>query len=263
MAKSTPLTHFQTLTYSRRSTRDFTDTPVAPEVIDEIIQDALTAPSWSNTRPYRVAVATGEVKDRISAKLLGRFDEIMLARSKKWTDRVKGFAKALSLLRSDFRIPVVYPEDLRRRQIDLAKALYSHLGVERSDVEGRNNFIRDNMRFFGAPVGLFFFARTGMGVYSALDAGHFMQTLMLAARARGLDTCAQGFLAFWSKPIREEFEVPRGYKLLCGMSLGYAADSHINLFFPPATSGQELVLGAHERGGGEAPSPRDEVRVGP
>ena len=246
MAKSSPLTHFQALTYSRRSIREFTDTPVAPEVIDEIIQDALTAPSWSNTRPYRVAVATGEVKDRISAKLLGRFDEIMLARSKKWTDRVKGFTKAFSLLRSDFRIPVVYPEDLRRRQIELAKALYGHLGVERSDIEGRNNLIRENMRFFGAPVGLFFFVRTGMGVYSALDAGHLMQTLMLAAKARGLDTCAQGFLAFWSKPIREEFDVPPGYNLLCGMSLGYAADGYTNTFLPPKTLMAEVRLGRNQ-----------------
>ena len=249
MAKSTALTHFQKLTYSRRSIRDFTDTPVDPQVLTDIIQDALSAPSWSNTRPYRVAIATGEVKDRISAQLLGRFDEIMLSRSKKVTDRVKGLFRAVSLLRSDFRIPVVYPEDLRRRQIDLAKALYGHLGIERSDTEGRNELIRQNMRFFGAPVGLFFFARTRMGVYSALDAGHFMQTLMLAARARGLDTCPQGFLAFWSKPIRDEFDVPRGYKLLCGMSLGYAADSHTNEFVPPATPADEIRLNLSGRFG--------------
>lgn len=85
-----------------------------------------------------------------------------------------------------------------------------------------------------------------MGVYSALDAGHFMQTLMLAARARGLDTCAQGFLAFWSKPIREEFDVPRGYKLLCGMSLGCAAESNTNTFVPPSTLTSEVELSSHK-----------------
>ena len=237
---------FSALTRSRRSVRDFAPTPVDPEVVEEIVQEALTAPSWSNTRPYRLAVATGEVKQRISQQLLGRFDDIMAARSPKLGKRLKGLVTALTLLRSDFRIPVVYPDDLRRRQIDLAKALYGHLGIERGDVEGRNNQIRANMEFFGAPVGLFIFARKGMGVYSALDAGHFMQTLMLAAKARGLDTCAQGFLAFWSKPIRDEFDVPDGYKLLCGMSLGYAADSHINEFVPPVTTHHEIQLRARE-----------------
>ncbi len=233
---------FGQIARSRRSIRHFQDTPVSRELLEQILQDALTAASWSNTRPYRVAIATGEVKQRISQKLLDRFDDIMRARSPKWGTRLRGMLSAVSLLRSDFRIPVVYPDDLRRRQIELAKALYGHLGIERGDVEGRNNQIRANMEFFGAPVGLFIFARKGMGVYSALDAGHFMQTLMLAAKARGLDTCAQGFLAFWSGPIRDEFEVPEGYKLLCGMSLGYAADTHTNQFVPPATDVADIEL---------------------
>ena len=37
---------------------------------------------------------------------------------------------------------------------------------------------------------------------------------MLADKALGLYTRAQGFLAFWLPPIRDEFEVPDGYKLL-------------------------------------------------
>ncbi|MDR9396972.1 nitroreductase [Pontimonas sp.] len=242
MATNKQAQMFSELTHSRRSTRDFLDTPVAPELLDEVLQEALSAPSWSNTRPYRVAVATGEVKERISQKLLGRFDDIMRTRSPKLRTRLKGGLSALSLLRSDFRIPITYPDDLRARQVQLGKALFSHLGVARGDVEARNEQIRRNMRFFGAPVGLFFFARKGMGVYSPLDAGHFMQTLMLSAKARGLDTCAQGFLAFWSGPIRDEFDVPEGYKLLCGMSLGYAAESHTNEFVPPVTELQDIAL---------------------
>jgi nitroreductase len=58
---------------SRRSTRDFLSTPVPQEIIDQILTDALTAPSWSNTRPFKVAVATGEVKDRISNEFLSRW----------------------------------------------------------------------------------------------------------------------------------------------------------------------------------------------
>ena len=47
---------------SRRSTRDFLPTPIPQEILDQILTDALTAPSWSNTRPFKIAVATGEVK---------------------------------------------------------------------------------------------------------------------------------------------------------------------------------------------------------
>uniref|UniRef100_UPI004047E392 nitroreductase family protein n=2 Tax=Aquiluna sp. TaxID=2053504 RepID=UPI004047E392 len=55
---------------SRRTTRDFLDTPVPQELIDELLRDAMTAPSWSNTRPYLVGIATGEKRDQISRDLL-------------------------------------------------------------------------------------------------------------------------------------------------------------------------------------------------
>ena len=232
---------FRDVLESRRSIRDFLPTEVTPDILRSVLVDALSAPSWSNTRPYTVAIATGEVRDRISTALLHRADDILQAR-RPGIARLWRLGKLLGLLRSDFRIPVVYPDELRTRQISLAKALYGHLGIARHDIVGREREIRRNMEFFGAPVALFIFARKGMGVYSALDAGHFMQTLMLAARARGLDTCAQGFLTFWSKPIRREFDVPRGYKLLCGMSVGYRTESRRNDFVPPMTLPEDITI---------------------
>lgn len=233
---------FRGLAGSRRSTRDFLPTPVPPEVIEAVMADAVLAPSWSNTRPYRFAIATGESRERISHALLSRAEDLLQIRSRRPLVRLKGMLRAPGLLRSDFRIPVIYPRDLRERQAQMGKALFGHLGVERQDSAGRDNFVRRNMEFFGAPAAVFVFARARMGVYSALDAGLAMQNLMLSARARGLGTCAQGFLAFWSAPIRREFAIPRGYKLLCGMSMGYPAPGHINDFVPPATTSADVAL---------------------
>ena len=58
---------------SRRSTRDFLPTPVTQEILDQILTDSLTAPSWSNTRPFKVAIATGDVRDRMSNEFLSRW----------------------------------------------------------------------------------------------------------------------------------------------------------------------------------------------
>ncbi len=233
---------FHDVAYSRRSIRDFDSNPVPDALIDDILQDALTSASWSNTRPYRIAVATGEVSDRISASLKENGEAIAEMMSKKNGAWLKNLFTALKVMRSEFRIPINYPEDLKRRQIELGKAMYGHYGIERGDAAARDREFVKNMEFFGAPVALFFFVRKGMGVYSALDAGLLMQNLMLAAKARGLDTCAQGFLAFWSKPIRDEFDIPKGYKLLCGMSLGYAVKSERNRFVPPATAPEDIRL---------------------
>lgn len=233
---------FRDLARSRRSVRNFLPTPVPEAVLEDILEDALTSPTWSNTRPYRFAVATAERRDRISRALLERADDLLQIRSSRLTRRLRGVLRAPGLLLSDFRIPVVYPKDLRARQGQLGKALFEHLGVERSDRAGRDDFVRRNMEFFGAPAVIFVFARSGMGVYSALDAGLAMQNLMLSATARGLGTCSQGFLAFWSGPIRKEFDVPKGYKLLCGMSIGYPAPGGINDFVPPVAAVDEFTL---------------------
>ncbi|HAE73603.1 MAG TPA: nitroreductase, partial [Candidatus Aquiluna sp.] len=56
--------NWKQLTQSRRSTRDFLDSPIEPGVLTDILTDGLTAPSWSNTRPFVVAVAEGEQRDR-------------------------------------------------------------------------------------------------------------------------------------------------------------------------------------------------------
>ncbi|MDR9444330.1 MAG: nitroreductase family protein [Microbacteriaceae bacterium] len=50
---------FQKLVESRNSTRDFTSKEVPSDLLDEILQEGMNAPSWSNTRPYLVAVAEG------------------------------------------------------------------------------------------------------------------------------------------------------------------------------------------------------------
>ena len=52
---------------TRRSTRDFLPTPIPQDVLDEILRDAMCAPSWSNTKPILVAVASGEKRDRLAA----------------------------------------------------------------------------------------------------------------------------------------------------------------------------------------------------
>ena len=64
MTLAAEMNDFSALTASRRSTRAFTDREIPAEVLDEILTDATTAPSWSNTRAFRVALATGERAQR-------------------------------------------------------------------------------------------------------------------------------------------------------------------------------------------------------
>ncbi len=72
-----------------------------------------------------------------------------------------------------------------------------------------------------------------MGPFSPLDAGICLDTLLLSAHANGIATCAQGALATWVSPVQAEFDIPEGYKLVCGVSMGYEKkEAKINSFKP-------------------------------
>ena len=221
---------FSTFLASRRSTRDFLPKPVSQDIVDAILTDAMTAPSWSNTRPYMVAVATGEVRDRISAELQRRWAIAGPAMRGSWWDKVLFFLKRDGLPTSDYQVWRPYPKDVQPRSQKIGRDLYTHIGVTRGDKVGRDEQWARNFDMFGAPVAIFVFTHKGLPTYAVSDAGLFMQNLILSAHARGLGTCAQGALALWSDPVKAEFDVPKQYKLLCGIALGYPSKEKVNGF---------------------------------
>lgn len=205
---------FKALAHSRRSTRDFLPKPVDPKLLQEILNDGVTAPSWSNTRPFMIAIATGEQRDRISQKLVARLRE---------NAEVAGMGN-----NPDFTHEIPYPPGLIERSQRVGKGIYDTLGIDRADKEARFKFLERNYEFFGAPVALFFFTHRGLDQFGTLDLGLYMQTVMLSAKSLGIGTCAQGYLGNYPDIIREEFDVPDHYALVCGMSLGYPSDHPIN-----------------------------------
>jgi nitroreductase len=227
---------------SRRSTRDFTDKPVADSVIDELLTDALTAPSWSNTRPFLVAVATGEKRDRIAAEFLRRWDSLSAARTGGFAAKLRLLVTRVGLPTSNRMITKPYRGVFKTRSQKVGRELYSMLGVERGDAKGRDAQWRKNYNFFGAPVELFIFTHKSIGKYAASDASLFMQNLMLGAHARGLGTCAQGAVAIWEDAVKAEFDVPEGYKLLYGVALGHPSKAKVNTFQAERLPVEEIKL---------------------
>lgn len=221
---------FSEFVASRRTTRDFLSTPVPTELLDQLLTDAMTAPSWSNTRPYLVGVASGEVRDRISQDLLSRWAEASKAIKGGFWGKLKLLITRYGLPQSDYRVNRKYPKELRPRSAKVGAELYGLLGIDRNDHNARQAQWARNYEFFGAPVSLFIFTHSGLGEYSVSDAGLFMQNLMLSAHAHGLGSCAQGATALWAEPIRREFDVPSEYKLLCGIALGYPSSHKVNGF---------------------------------
>lgn len=209
----------------RSSIRAFKPDPVPADVLQRLLTAGIEAPSWSNTQPFRVAVAQDDLRDRIAAELCGRFDgEIEHGRGR------------------EYGVPDKYPAELQARRAACGYGLYGALGIERQDMAARAAQMRRNFHFFDAPVGLFIYAHGALGAYAALDAGAYMQSLMLAALDEGLGTCAQAALATWPDAVAPFFDIPQDYKLLCGIAVGYPAEHVVNRFRPQHLPPADLTI---------------------
>jgi nitroreductase len=227
---------------ARRSVRDFLPDPIPPDLLDAVLADANWSPSWSNTQPYRIAIASGDLAQRLKGELCERFDLAMTARQGGLWGKLKLLATRKGLPDGDLATSFEYPADLQPRRRATGHGLYELLGIARDDKVARNRQMRRNFEFFGAPTVIFVFAHRGLREFSVLDAGIFLQTLLLSAQAHGLATCAQGALATWAGPVRDAFAIPEHYRLICGVSIGFAAARPINCFNPGRGEVSELLI---------------------
>ena len=227
---------------SRRSTRDFLSTQVPQEIIDQILTDALTAPSWSNTRPFKIAVATGDVRDRISGEFLSRWSVLSRIMRKGLKNKLRLIYSRYGLPTSNRTIVKPYVAELKPRAQRVGKELYELFGVKRGDRDARDKQWGKNYSFFGAPVEMFIYIHKSLHVYAASDAGLMMENLMLSAHGHGLGTCAQGAVNIWDDVVRKEFEIPKDYRLLCGMAIGYPSDSPVNSFKAHRIGSEEVLF---------------------
>ena len=191
---------------SRRSIRAYLPKPVAREDIEAILEVASRAPSGTNTQPWKVYVLTGATKERLSAEVLRAHDD-----------------PAIGKLHAEeyhyYPVEWVSPYIDRRRKVGWD--LYSLLGLTRDNKAGMHAQHGRNYRFFDAPVGIIFTIDRIMKQGSWLDYGMFLQNIMVAARARGLDTCPQAAFTQYHKIIGEVLQLPENEMVVCGMSLGY------------------------------------------
>ncbi len=192
---------------SRRSIRAFLPTPVAREVIEDILAVAARAPSGTNTQPWQVHVLTG-------ASLQAMADDIVATHNNP-EERAR-HSEEYAYYPTQWQSPYI---DRRRK---VGWDLYALLGIAKTDKARMHAQHGRNYAFFGAPVGLMFTIDRVLEKGSWLDYGMFLQNVMLAARARGLDTCPQAAFTPFHRVIARHLQLPETQMLVCGMSLGHA-----------------------------------------
>ena len=192
---------------TRRSLRAFLPTPVPRASIESILSVAARSPSGTNTQPWKVYVLTGEAKTGLSRKIQAAFNDP--AEREKHTEEYAYYP-------TEWKSPFI---DRRRK---VGWDLYGLLDIAKTDKARMHAQHARNYDFFDAPVGLMFTIDRVMRQGSWLDYGMFLQSVMVAARGRGLDTCPQAAFMQFHRIISEHIGAPDSEQVVCGMSLGFA-----------------------------------------
>ena len=208
---------------SRQSVRAFTDRAVPRDLIAQLLAVASTAPSGTNTQPWKVYVLQGGSRTQLVDKVCAAHDQV----------RADPALAAQYVEEYDY-----YPQKWVSPYIDRRRengwSLYGLLGIGKADKDKMHAQHQRNYRFFDAPVGLMFTMDRVMGRGSLLDYGMFLQSIMVAARGHGLHTCPQAAWNGFAKIVMPHIGAGPDEMLVCGMALGYADESAlVNTFHTP------------------------------
>ncbi len=197
---------FEELVRQRRSIRGYKADPVPKDVILEIVELAVAAPSSMNTQPWHFHVVTGEPLERIRQ---GNTDLMMAGAKPKREIEAHG----------------AYEGVHRDRQVEIAYQLFDAMGI-RDDKVMRKDWMMRGFRQFDAPVSIVvtFDRALDMATVGHFDLGAVTYGLCLAAWNRGLGTVINGQGIMQSGVVREHANIPEDEVIMTCVAMGYPAD---------------------------------------
>ena len=189
---------------SRRSIRGYLDKPVPKELIREILEIAMRAPTSMNSQPWNFYVVAGEVLDRIRKGNVER--------------NVAGVPDS-----REFRMGPPYAGVHRDRQVEIAVQLFQAMGIERGDKEKRMDWVLRGFRQFDAPVCVIitYDKELSGSDDTPFDCGAVTTALVNAAWSRGLGCVINSQGIMQSPVVREHAQIPDDQVIMKAVAMGW------------------------------------------
>jgi nitroreductase len=215
---------FLAILRARHCKRAFLDRAVPRDVLEEVLRAAANAPSTRNSQPWRVAVLVGAAREELVRKLCDAFDRGVPAKH-DYANRPLSEGPA---------------EEARARAAGTGVLVAK--GIARADDDARRAHLRDNQRFYGAPVALIFHLPADAVPGTFLEMGLFVQNVLLGLVAVGLGSCPQFSVTAYSDTIREHLGFGPDRLIVCGMAVGYPdPKAPVNAFAPERAALEEYA----------------------
>jgi nitroreductase len=185
----------------RYSVRAYKPKPVPKEVLTELMNTALRAPSWANTQSWEFAIVGGQVMRELK-EILG--------------------TKAAA---QDERYPDIprpeWPSPYQERRRELGNQIYRLMGIGRDDMDKQLQWFVHMYRFFDAPNAIIVYTARGLSEWALLNIGLIVQTIALAALNYGLGTTILASSVSYPDEIRHLLNIPNTKQLVLAIAIGY------------------------------------------
>ncbi len=198
----------------RRSVRAYKPDSIDKDVVKELLEAAILAPTGSNTQPFRFYVVAGDEKKALDEALLKCLDEGESTSNELQVQREGGSEEA--------------QDTMNARRTTLMREVMDILRNNDVPIEV---FARGSFHYFGAPVVIFVTMDQSLAESTLVAVGAAVQNLMLAACDKGLGTCWIGMALMYSRQIRESLGIANSERIITSLALGYPDDeAPINTF---------------------------------
>eukprot|EP00818_Percolomonas_sp_WS_P002470 CAMPEP_0117449848 /NCGR_PEP_ID=MMETSP0759-20121206/8157_1 /TAXON_ID=63605 /ORGANISM="Percolomonas cosmopolitus, Strain WS" /LENGTH=284 /DNA_ID=CAMNT_0005242337 /DNA_START=123 /DNA_END=977 /DNA_ORIENTATION=+ len=241
--------------------------PLVPpdDLISQVLRNsALGTPSTKNTQPCGISILKDPILSSLSHHLLQKFD----------AEPSPSFDKSEYENRPENPTLSHFDE----RVASYGRELFAWKGIDRVNEQHRKEHDRENYTFFNAPLVLLLHIPERAVAGTFVDAGLFLQSVLLGFHAYGYGCCPQYALTRFSKTIREFHKVygvsqkgqmnpliPDERILVCGISIGVVdPDAKVNHFAPSRKALHDWVefFGGEDQNGGEEGQNEEKVLDG-
>ena len=197
---------FKHLMAERHSARLFQKKEIPQETLKSIISTALDSPSWCNSQPWNIYVASGNT--------LSEIRKLWISKNEKGE---KGYSDLDPGHRTDF-------SERCQKTIEFCR----EEGIKFLKDPDMKIFIYSQAVLFNSPSVIYLTLPKKRISYSVLDLGGLMMALVLSAKAHGVDSLIAYESIKYPDVIRKNCKIPDDEDIIIGIGLGYEDDNEFN-----------------------------------
>ena len=194
--------NFKQLMIERHSARKFQSKEIPKEILKDIISTSLLSPSWTNSQPWKIYIASGKA-----------LSEIKKIYSNNYEQKIEDKPDMPFAHRNEFS---------NASQNNMAELI-------KTFKEKTNSEIMDfNYILFNAPSIVYLCLNKGYSKWSAYDLGALSMAIMLAAKDRGIDSIPAASVIRYPDVLRKILKIPDDEDIIVGIALGYEEKCVVN-----------------------------------